>query len=187
MNTDAPAYRLGRVAIVVAALLMVPLVAMQVSDEVSWSAFDFLVAGTLLAGTGVSYELVARRAGNLAYRAGLGLALAAALFLVWANLAVGLIGSESNPANLMYLGVLAVGVAGAAIARLQPRGMVRAMLATALAQALVAGVALAFRLDPRPLQIVSMNGMFAALFAGSALLFRQAAREQPRAGAVSGR
>jgi hypothetical protein len=37
-----------------------------------------------------------------------GLAVGTALFLVWSNLAVGLIGSENNPANMMYLGVLAV-------------------------------------------------------------------------------
>jgi predicted membrane channel-forming protein YqfA (hemolysin III family) len=185
MNTDAPPYRLGRVMVVVAALLMVPLVAMQFSSEVNWSVFDFIVAGTLLAGTGVAYELVARRGSNFAYRAAVGLALGSALFLVWSNLAVGLIGSENNRANLMYLGVLAVGIAGAALARLQPRGMVRTLLAMAVAQGVIGVIALAFRLDPRPLQIVEVNGFFIVLFVASALLFRVAAREQPRAGAAS--
>ena len=185
MNTDATPFRLGRVMIVVAALLMVPLVAMQFSSDVNWSVFDFMVAGTLLAGTGVAYELVSRRGSNFAYRAAVGLALGSALFLVWANLAVGLIGSENNPANLMYLGVLAVGIAGAALARLQPRGMVRAMLAMAAAQGLIAVIALVLRLDSPPLQIVGVNGLFIALFAGSALLFGMAAREQFRAGASS--
>ena len=54
--------------------------------------------------------------------------------LVWINLAVGIIGSEDNPANLMYGGVLAVGVAGAVAARFRPGGMARALAATALAQ-----------------------------------------------------
>ncbi len=52
----------------------------------------------------------------MAYRFAVGVALAAAFLLVWMNLAVGLIGSEDNPANLMYFGVLAVGFIGAIIA-----------------------------------------------------------------------
>lgn len=53
------------------------------------------------------------------------------------NLAVGLIGNEENLANLMYIGVLAVGLIGAAIARLEPGGMARVLFAMALAQTLV--------------------------------------------------
>src|SRR5688572_8042949 len=60
------------------------------------------------------------------YRFAVGVALAAALFLVWMNLAVGLIGTEDNPANLLYGGVLAVGIIGAIIARFRPHGMARA-------------------------------------------------------------
>jgi hypothetical protein len=85
-----------------------------------------------------TYELAARMTGNSAYRAAVGVAVAAAFILVWMNLAVGIIGTEDNPANLMYGGVLAVGIIGALIARFQPDGMARALFATALAQALVA-------------------------------------------------
>ena len=88
------------------------------------------------------YELAARKTGNIAYRAAVGVALAAALLLVWINLAVGIIGNEDNPANLMYIGVLAVGTIGAIIARFQPHGMARALFATALAQGLVVVIAL---------------------------------------------
>ena len=42
----------------------------------------------------------------------------------------------------MYFGVLAVGVIGAIVARLQSSGMARALFATALAQALVPVIAL---------------------------------------------
>ena len=76
---------------------MVPLIAMQFTDEVVWTLGDFVVAAVLLMGTGVSYEFLARKAGSVAYRSAVGLALAAALFLVWMNLAVGIIGSEDNP------------------------------------------------------------------------------------------
>ncbi len=123
---------------------------------------------------------------NTAYRSAVGVALAAALILVWLSLGVGIIGEDGDPANLMYFGVLAVGVIGALIARFQPRGMARALLATALAQALVAVIALIFGLGlpwSPPIEILALNGFFVALFVGSAWLFRNAAREQPPAGA----
>src|SRR5919112_4354638 len=83
--------------------------------------------------------------GNTAYRAAVGVALVAAFILVWMNLAVGIIGSEDNPANLMYGGVLAVGLIGAVMVRFQPHGMTNVLLGMALAQALAAGLALIFR------------------------------------------
>lgn len=79
---------------------------------------------------------------NTAYRSAVGIALGAAVMLVWLSLGVGIIGADGDPANLMYFGVLAVGIVGAIIARLQPRGMARALFAMALAQALVAAIAL---------------------------------------------
>jgi hypothetical protein len=86
----------------------------------------------------------------------------------------------------MYFGVLAVGLIGAIVARFRPRGMTRALFATALAQASVAAIALVFGLGlpwSPPLEILWLNGFFAALFVGSALLFRHAGREQPPASA----
>ena len=123
-----------------------------------------------------TYELAARMTGNTAYRAAVGVAVAAGFILVWMNLAVGIIGSEENPANLMFGGVLAVGIIGALIARFQPYGMARALVATALAQALVAVIALIAGLGYTPLVI--LTGFFVALWLTSAWLFRKAAREQ---------
>lgn len=167
-----------RAAIVTALLLLVPLLAMQVTDEVRWDLPDFIVAGALLFGTGLAYELAAKKTASVAYRMAIGVALAAALILVWANLAVGVIGTEGDPANLMYAGVLAVGILGSIAARFQPCGMARALLATALAQALVAVIALIAGLGAPwsgPGEILLTNGFFVALFAGSALLFQHAA------------
>ena len=118
-------------------MLLLPLVAMQFTDEVVWDVADFAIFGALLLGAGVTYELAARMTGNTTYRFAVGLALAAAFILVWVNGAVGIIGSEDNDANLMYGGVLGVGVIGAVIARFRPHGMARALFATALAQASV--------------------------------------------------
>ena len=63
--------------------------------------------------------------------------------------------------------------------------MARALLATALAQALVAVIALIAGKHQAPIssvfEIVGLNGFFVALFIGSAWLFRHAARQQSRA------
>ena len=168
-----------RVALATAFVLLVPLVAMQFTDEVAWGPADFAFAGILVGGTGLLYQLAKRTAGDLVYRAAAGLALAAALLLVWLVGAVGIIGEDGDPADLMYGGVLAVGIAGAVIARFRPHGMARALLATAAAQALVTAIALIAGKHEAAIssafEIVALNGFFVALFAGSAWLFRRAA------------
>lgn len=163
-----------------ALVLLLPLVAMQFTDEVAWDLTDFVVFGAMLAGACGTYELAARVTGNGAYRAAAGVALATAFLLVWINLAVGIIGNEGNPANLMFGGVLAVGILGAVVARFQPHGMARALVATALAQALVAVIALIEGFGHASI----LTGCFVALWLTSALLFRKAAQEQSFAGAA---
>lgn len=119
------------------------------------------------------------RVNSTAYRAAISIALVAAFILVWLSLGVGIIGKDGDPANLMYFGVLAVGIIGAIITRLQPHGMARTLFATALAQALVTAIALIAGLGlpwSGPAEILGLNGFFIALFAGSAWLFRYAAR-----------
>lgn len=154
-------------------ILLLPLLAMRITDEVVWDLADFAVAWTLLVCAGLTYRLATRKADNIAYRAAVGVAVATALILVWMNLAVGLIGNEETPANLMYGGVLAVGIIGAIIARFRPHKMARALFATALAQMLVGVIALIAGLG----FTLILNGFFAALWVGSALLFRRAARK----------
>ncbi len=152
----------------------------------NWDVTDFAVFGALVIGVGVTYTLAARKSGNTAYRFAVGIALLGAFLLVWINGAVGIIGNESNDANMMYVGVLAVGVIGAIIARMQPKGMSRALYATALAQALVAVIALIAGLGSTgpawPRDILLLTGFFAALWLVSAWLFRNAARHQIPAG-----
>ncbi len=170
-------------------ILLLPLVAMQFTDEVNWNAFDFVVAGALLLGAGFAVELVVRQVDNRAYRLAACMALAGALILVWVNMAVGIIGSEDEAANLMYFAVLAVGAIGAFLARFRPRGMARALFAMALAQALAAVIALIARWGATGpnwrLEIIVLNGFFVVLFAGSALLFQKAAQERSALGARS--
>jgi hypothetical protein len=163
-----------------ALLLLLPAAAMLLGDDVNWGPIDFALAGVLLVGTGLLREVAARRTRVPAYRAAVGVALGAGLLLVWSAFAVGVIGEVGDGADLMYGGVLAVGLVGAALARLRPEGMARALLATALAQAVVALVALLAGEHQAAvtsvLEIVGVNGLFVALFLGSAALFRLAAR-----------
>ena len=116
------------------------------------------------------------------YRFATILALATAFILVWLIGAVGVIGVEGDPFDLMYFGVLAVGLIGAIAARLQPHGMARALFATAFAQALVTFVALVVGKHQSSVssvpEILILNGFFIALFLGSARLFRNAARQE---------
>jgi hypothetical protein len=163
-----------------ASLLLLPLIAMQFTDEVTWDLADFALAGALIASAGTAYELAAARATHAAYRAGAAVALATTLILIWGNLAVGIIGSEDNPANAMYAGVLAVGIIGSFIARWRPLGMARALIATAMAQALVAVIAqVAGWGSAGPITV-----FFVALWLLSAWLFRKSAHDRRSAGAV---
>lgn len=176
------AYRLAARPILAAAvLLMVPLVAMQLTDEVVWTLSDFVFMGALIFGTGFAFELALKTTADTAYRWAVGVALAAGFLLIWITGAVGIIGSEANSANLMYAGVLAVGISGAFVARFRPRGMARAMVAAASVQALIAVIAIGYGLG-RPysgaVELALLNGFWVALFAVSARLFQAAARER---------
>ncbi len=165
-----------------ALLLLLPLFAMQFSDDVVWDETDFIVFGAMLLAAGGAFELALRMKVNNAYRAAVGVAVAAAFLLVWINLAVGIIGSKDNPANLMYGEVLAVAVVGAIIGRFQPFGMARALSATALAQALAGAIALTAGWGSTapsfPEATVFLTGFFGTLWLISAWLFRRAARAQ---------
>jgi hypothetical protein len=85
--------RLILILVVPVILLLIPLIAMQFTDEVNWSLIDFIVAGLLLFGTGLILELVLRKVGNMKYRIAILITLLLGLMLVWAELAVGIFGT----------------------------------------------------------------------------------------------
>lgn len=79
--------------LIVGTLLLIPLLAMQFSPEVVWTASDFIIAGILLLFTGFAIELVLRTIQKKKKRiifCGIILAL---LVMVWAELAVGIFGT----------------------------------------------------------------------------------------------
>lgn len=85
--------RLFGILTTIVVLLLIPFIAMQFSSEVNWSVADFVIAAILLTGTGLLCEFVIRRIQNKKYRIGICFLILLALFLVWAELAVGLFGT----------------------------------------------------------------------------------------------
>jgi hypothetical protein len=78
--------------------------------------------------------------------------------------------------------VIAVGIIGAMVARLQPLGMARTMYAMALTQGVITAIALMAGLGlpwSGPLEILALNGFFIVMFVVSARLFQRAAHEKP--------
>ncbi|WZL89273.1 hypothetical protein VS868_00570 [Salinimicrobium sp. 3283s] len=74
-------------------LLLLPLLGMQFSQEVNWDLFDFIVAAILLYGTGLIIELILRKVKDSQKRLIICAIILGVLFLVWAELAVGVFGS----------------------------------------------------------------------------------------------
>ena len=154
-------------------ILLAPFVAMQLTSEVNWDETDFIVMGVMLGSVGLAIEFLVRQSGSLAYRIGAVLAAFTAFLTIWANLAVGMIGSEDNSYNLLFGGVLLIALIGAVLARFRPKGMALAMLVAGIAQA--AAGAFGLTEDMR-------GGIFSVAFAIpwllAATLFRSARREQ---------
>jgi hypothetical protein len=85
--------RLIGIIIAVATILLIPIVAMQFTNEVNWTFFDFVVAGVLLLGTGLLIEVAIRTIKNKSAQIAMITAVLLGLFLLWAELAVGIFGS----------------------------------------------------------------------------------------------
>lgn len=170
-----------------AVLVLLPAVAMRAGAAgVHWTTSDFVAAALLLGTACGAYELATHRAGDAWARAGIAAAVLGALGMVWANLAVGLVGDGANPANLAFMGVVGVAVVGTLLARLRPAAMARAMLATAGVHVLVGVAAAALGAgapqDDAP-RVLGVTTFFALPWLLSAALFHLAARATATAAA----
>jgi len=164
-----------RVALVTAGILLIPFFGNMYVDGWNWHWYTFVLAGTLLFGAGLMYELVAKKMSNKAHKFAVGLAVGTAFILSWMNMVR--ISESENLAYLMYYGVLAVGFIGAFIVRFEPRGMARILFGMAIAQMAISVIALIFwnsDFAPGVARVFALNAFFAMLFAVSAFLFRRA-------------
>ncbi|NMM47857.1 hypothetical protein HH304_05550 [Flammeovirgaceae bacterium KN852] len=78
---------------IIVALLMIPAIGMQFTDEVNWSLFDFIVMGMLLLVTGVAIELVFRFIKKLDKKLLYIFIILILMVLIWMELAVGIFGT----------------------------------------------------------------------------------------------
>jgi hypothetical protein len=167
-----------------ALLLALPWFAMRAGvDGVDWSRTDFLVMAALLAMACLAFEAMARTSGTLAYRLAAILTVGTAFVLVWANLAVGVIGDEGHPANLLYVGVLGILVGGAIGGRRRPAPMARTLLAATAAQVAIGALALVLGLGAPAggaWELVGVTVFFAVPWLVAAGLFEAAARADAR-------
>jgi hypothetical protein len=81
------------IIVVVGTVLAIPLIAMQFTPEVSWSAFDFLIAGLLLLAGALALDVVLRKVRRRNYRIALLILIVFLLAFIWIELAVGLLGT----------------------------------------------------------------------------------------------
>jgi len=158
-----------------AALLLAPAVAMQVTDEMAWDPADFILVGLMLAAACGAWELAMLKTKNRAYAAGAIVAAGAAFLLFLVNGAVGFIGNENDPVNLVFFGVLTVALGGAIIVRFRPEGLARTMAVTAGAQVMAGALAVSMVPDVRGFLLGT--AMFVPLWLLSSWLFARAARE----------
>ncbi len=85
--------RLIGIVVVAGILLLIPFLFMKFTGEMKWSRFDFIIAGVLLLSTGLACELVLRMVKSLKYRLAICAGILFVLFIIWVELAVGLIGT----------------------------------------------------------------------------------------------
>lgn len=167
-----------------ALFLLVPFTAQRLGVEVvNWTRFDFLFAAGMVLAVGVPLEIAARFAHRRGYRIAVGMALVGAFLTVWFTGAVGIIGSEEHPANLIYILALAVGLLIAFVTLFRPRGMATAVFAVAAVQAAAPVLALTVFRPPVPIgelgPALVCALVFTGLFGGAGRLFLEAAKHPP--------
>lgn len=162
------------------ALLIAPWVAMRFTSDVAWTGSDFALFGAMLLTGCIAFETAARAARSLAYLGASVIALGAAFLLVWANLAVGIVGEPAHPANLAFMAIPLAGIAGALLARRQPRGMAITLAVMAALQVMAAGLAFWTAVQAPRGFLLGFTATYVAVWLVCAALFRKAAAATSR-------
>lgn len=141
-----------------------------------WTASDFVIMGIMLGSVGLGIEFLVRRSGSYAFRLGSVAAVLTAFMTVWANLAVGMIGSEDNPYNLYFMAIPVVVFLASGLVRFRAAP-------TAWIMAAAAGVQLVLALGGMEVDFrgARFSSFFAFLWLVAATLFWAAAVGERRA------
>ena len=161
-------------------LLLIPFIAMRLTSEVNWTLGDFIFAGLMLAALCGTVELAVRRSSKAIYRWAIGLAALGAFAVIWVNLAVGIVASEDNDYNSVFMAIILLTVIASALVRLRARAMARILPVTAVALLVALGIGQFLGSDElHDTRLAEWTGvtLFAGMFAVSAMLFRDAASE----------
>ena len=159
------------------AFLIIPLIATNTVEGFNWDPLDFVFAFVLIAGAGFAFLLLSSIEKNLLYKGAWALTVLTAFLLIWINAAVGLLGGEDNPANLLYGAVLAILFLGTIGTGAKARGMSVVVFLAAVTQLLVPAVAFLIwqpSVTGDLIRVVAISSFFGVLWLGAALLFRRA-------------
>lgn len=147
--------------------------------------FEFALLGLFMFGLFATFRFLVRRAsGNRFFKYGMALTLLAAFLLFWVNGAVGIIGSENNDANMLYLGVVLIVFGGIVLVRFTALKMKRVALAAACAMVMIAVVALATGLGVSgpiwPWDVVWITAFFSGMWFLASWFFNKAEQSPSR-------
>ena len=133
-SLDLGRYRL-RAAALIAGTIILPIIVLRLVEGVAWDLpGDALFLGLLTLSSLLALEVAARLRPTLSLPAALAYAAAAGLLSIWINLAVGIVGSEDDPVNILFAAPPIIALLGSAAARFRTAGMATAMIAAAAAQ-----------------------------------------------------
>ena len=189
MNTQNPATQtetgkklnalqlIVRVFVASASLLLIPYAASFITEEMEWTASDYFIVWVMLFVTGTFYAFISRLSSGLIYRSAVAVSCFTGLFMVWSNLAVGIIGNEDNPVNLVYFILIMVGLIASFAVRFKPRGLAYVTGGMAIALAVIAAYAIIAGYHHAPesslTQIVGVHMIFITPLSIAAILFHQ--------------
>ena len=169
------------VAVVTVLLLMVPFIAMQFSQEVDWSFSDFAIMGSLIFITGLAYVLLTRFAKNWMLKIAFAITIGITFFMIWANLAVGLIGAGPHAGNLMYIAIYLIVAIGTLKYYSNPKKMSNVALTAIGGLILLTLIAFMAGMQNYPAsstsEILIVNGFFIVPYAIAAVLFMEAGKK----------
>lgn len=156
---------------VAALALLAPWLLMRITGQGDWTAFDFAVFGVMLGTVCLGVELAMRLSSRWSYRVAAIMTVVGGFLMVWANLAVGIIGNEENPRNLVFYAVLLIGLIGALITRFDARGLMWTLRLMAGVQLIVFLIAASLGWALLPV----VTAVYFALWLVAGELFRKAA------------
>jgi len=156
------------------------LVGLTLAGKLDWGVMDFVFVTVILFGGLGAYRFVSGRGQGRTFHLAVAMSLATALSMIWVTLAVGIIGSEDNQANIMYVVVLGIGLLGSIIARFRAPGMKWTMVWVTIAQFAVTILAYTIwkpETEEHVFSTVILNLCYVMLFLSSAVLFHRASRQ----------